>query len=165
MAKGIKWTVVILAVGCIAVGYLLPSCHHHGEPAVRINCAGNLKMIGLALRMYADDNSGFLPPDLRFLVSGGYAEHPKLYVCPEVGRDVPNKPTPDWEFTTDYYYAYSPGDKLESTGGERQVLASDFVGNHANFGNVLFTDGWVRGSAGSEWYTHAGMSTPPQKQK
>ena len=163
MWKIVKWTVIVVAAVLIAAGYLFSTWHHHGQSAVRINCAGNLKMIGLALRMYASDNDGFLPRDLYSLVAKGYAEAPKLYFCPEVKHDSPKEFPTRVSFKTDYHYAWTPGVRWDGPDAATRIVALDCAGNHKNYGNVLFADGHVKGFAGYEWYREAGFDRVPQR--
>jgi prepilin-type processing-associated H-X9-DG protein len=52
--------VVAVLIPLIAVAML--SCQrHHGERADRIKCASNLRQIGQAIRLYADENGGAYP--------------------------------------------------------------------------------------------------------
>ena len=53
---------VVIAVVAILASLLLPALARAKRSAERINCASNFKQIGLALRMYTDDNGEWLPP-------------------------------------------------------------------------------------------------------
>ncbi|MGA2232062.1 MAG: hypothetical protein ABSH22_14290 [Tepidisphaeraceae bacterium] len=55
-------SVIVLAViGTFAAGLALPFLHVNDENAKRVQCANNLKQIGLASLLYANDNRGAYP--------------------------------------------------------------------------------------------------------
>jgi prepilin-type N-terminal cleavage/methylation domain-containing protein/prepilin-type processing-associated H-X9-DG protein len=56
----IELLVVIAIIGLLA-GMLLPTLSRARESSRTVQCANNLRQLGLALQMYGDDNTGRLP--------------------------------------------------------------------------------------------------------
>lgn len=52
---------VVIAIIAILAGLLLPALAKAKAKGKQAACMGNLRQIGLAFRMYADDHGGFLP--------------------------------------------------------------------------------------------------------
>lgn len=82
---------VVIAIIAILAAMLLPSLSAAKGKATRISCVNNLHQLGLAMKMYVDDNQGKYPPrsDLVRWPSQTYEGYQKfkLLVCPNDGSD------------------------------------------------------------------------------
>ncbi len=139
---------VVIAIIAILAGMLLPALGAAREKARRINCAGNLKQIGLSCKMYANDYNEYFPTTLassplltaitlansknpfNLMMTSKYLDAAKIYVCPS-GLNTASTGTVISTGNFDYVYG---GDKqTESTIGSDTWLARDFGGTQASY--------------------------------
>ena len=109
---------------CILASLLLPAFAGAQKAARSVKCTSNLKQVGLAVIMYADDNDDHLPASLDDVQE--YVFSSDVFCCPsdESGRS----------------YVYVGGD---CRGLDNRPIAFDFPGNHPGKVNVLWADGHV----------------------
>lgn len=156
---------VVCAVAILAIvaGMLLPALGGARDKARQLNCAGNLKQIGLACKMYAADYSEEFPPNFKTLVTAKYLDAYKIYVCPSTSHTAGSSPG-DVENPAHCDYLYFGGGHTERDIDQKAVLACDRPGNHRRLFNVVFGDGHsesLRGDSLEAALRTRGLSLPP----
>jgi len=145
----------VLGVGVVFCGcmtsILIPSLNRAREQANRVKCSYNLRVIGQAVIMYANDNHGGLPDLLDRVLT--YQVTPEEFVCPS-SQDTPAPGTTPQALAANlskgghlsYVYVGKGMTSriLTSPNAGRTVVAYEPMTNHRNDGtNVLFADGHV----------------------
>lgn len=84
--RGLSLVELLVAIGIVVtlVAILLPALRRGREEARRLQCASNLRQLGLAMHMYAQDNDGLFPTG----ASLHYGEYPSDWVWWQPDRDV-----------------------------------------------------------------------------
>ncbi len=110
------------------------------DRANRIKCVNNMKQLGLAVRIFANDNHDDFPPDLKSILTFlGSPEHPlNVMVCPD---DTGRQPAPNAAAFTDANCSYeflAPGPGKFETEPQRVMFKCRV------HGNVTLCDGSVQ---------------------
>ena len=122
---------VVIAIIAILAALLFPVFAQAREKARQTACLSNLKQLGLAMRMYADDHDGLFPPvvarsgrqDRNLYQSSWmalvepYTKNRGIYICPSSGRN-----SQDYRNNDDLVrnYGYAPSFRVR---GYEQITA------------------------------------------
>ena len=129
---------VTIAIIAILAAMLLPALSKAKEGARRASCLNNLKQIGLACHMYAQDNNGVFPDKLSLLYPE-YISSLRIFVCPSTDDKISSLD----EIDENMSYVYIGG--LTEDNDPDTVLVYEKPGNHGKAGyNELFLDGRVK---------------------
>lgn len=154
----IELLVVIAIIGILA-GMLLPAIAIARERGRRARCKGNLRGLGQSLALYAMDHDENFP--LNFADNmGGYADAPRLYICPSDSRSATNSLAEMDDETCSYAMLYLPSSASPNTlhlmdkNGTAELNGLDedgWGGAHVDGGNVMYADNSVRYITKSSW--------------
>lgn len=157
---------IALIIACVELAvsagtYLLPSNPGSGnnETRRRYNCSANLRTIGQALYMYANDYNGRLPATLDLLIADANCDlAAETFICPDAKQAPATGPTTAQVIQVfraapaahcSYVYCYTPIPVSSLT--PSYVLLYEPLANHAQDGmNVMFGDGhseWMQPAA------------------
>jgi prepilin-type processing-associated H-X9-DG protein len=152
---GKEMAIAGLVCGCVSLitfpmclSILLPSLSRARELSKRLVCASNMKAIGTAMHLYADDFGEEGEIEIDWLVEQGYLTHEPI--CPSSDLEVSN-----------YILVRHPADEQMDN---RTVILYEPKSNHGEEGgNFLFADGHVM-FHGAEEYDElvAGITSPNQ---
>jgi prepilin-type N-terminal cleavage/methylation domain-containing protein len=129
----IELLVVVAIIGVLA-GILLPALAKAKEKAHRITCVSNLKQVGLAIQMYADDNENTLPGPVWAGATASYHKNASQEIVWFIAQDLgaptpatvpPGTPAIAKAFVCPGYERRAPG--LTSMVGRKCYLLNDDV--------------------------------------
>jgi len=135
----------LIVAGCL-MSILLPSLNRARETANRVKCASNMRQIGQALLLYANDNHGQYPPRLEDLLLAGNVNS-SVFVCPDSNDTPAPGATPQAQAAAlsaggHESYIYIPN--LSSSASADTIVLYEPLSDHSGQGmNVLFGDGHV----------------------
>lgn len=131
-----------VATVALLTSILLPSLTRARELAKRAVCAANLRGIGQACHIYANDHGENFPPDLEDLITAKIIV-PKMLICPDSPLDEAQV-TAILAGESNQKLPYRYIDKQTTAGDVRNVLIYEDLDVHnGEGGNVLFVDAHV----------------------
>ncbi len=140
-----RWIVpgVVVIGGVFLLGsMLLPNLCKSSETANRVKCASNMKQIGIALKMFADEHQGRYPDQLSELIATEDLT-PSVFICPS-GTAEASTATSQAQLAADLLdpkhssYIYIK----QNAGMADLAVVIEFLKNHDQDGmTVLFGDG------------------------
>jgi len=128
------------------ISILLPSLNRARETANRVKCAANMKAIGQAIMLYANENRGAYPPTLQVVLETQDVSS-EMFVCPAsddtpaqgTGSQLPNLMAGSGHLS--YVYV---GQRLNPQSPRDAIILYEAMTDHSNDGgNFLFADGHV----------------------
>lgn len=131
---------IVITVFAITFALLTPFVNKMRDRANIIKCSNNIRLISLALHMYAADHNEAFPPALGDLYPD-YIKEEKVFDCPAAGA-IGTAEKSDYEYIAG----------LTEASGPTEVIVYDRDGNHKKLGrNILRVSGsveWVRSTEG-----------------
>ncbi|PYM16646.1 MAG: hypothetical protein DME18_00960 [Verrucomicrobia bacterium] len=145
--QGLTTVLVVVAVLAILSGMMLPALSKAKAKAQRVSAVNNLKQIGLAARIYANDHKGRLPANFEQMKNELSTD--KVLKDPESGNDFVYLAAGRTEVDAESILAYSPTER-----GGRAVLLGD--GSVQQMGQAQFDEMLRRTLAGRPAVAAAG---------
>jgi prepilin-type processing-associated H-X9-DG protein len=149
IAAGAIFTIITPAVYIAIFAWFVTLAAAQGS---KIKCASNLRQIGMAIRMYADQNADLLASDFA-TIAATQDITADVFICPHAHSDNSVRPTPPTQAqmaatiaqgspTCSFFMHPWPGRTLGSL-PPNAILAYEKPTNHDDGMNFLFADGHV----------------------
>ena len=131
---------IVITVFVITFALLTPFVNKMRQRSNVIKCSENIRLLSLALHMYAADHNEAFPPELKSLYPN-YIKEEKVFHCPSISANgVVGR--------CDYEYVIG----LTESSPTSEVIVYDKAGNHKEKGrNILRVNGsveWIQGTEG-----------------
>lgn len=107
----------------------------------RIQCASNLRMLGLSMLSYAHEHDGKLPDSLEALFEWDKSLRPEAFLCPRDARGMLDA-SPERAFPRNISFVYL-GNGLSASSEPAKVISLEERQYHADGVNVLYSNGRV----------------------
>ncbi len=143
---------VVISIILILVSFVVPQIGGARAKARMVKCANNLRVIGTALIMYADDNGGAFPAGLSGLYPTYVGDH-TTFDCPSTAATA----SVSGGTVTSADYVYAPGLTDESSGGTA-VVADAAVNHGSGDRNALYVTGSVKKLTSADMGTGDGQT-------
>ncbi len=145
--RPLTWVIASVVAVLLLLSILAPSGTRSRPVANLVKCGSNLRQIGQAISLYANENQGRYPDKLGDLIVEDMTT--AAFICP-ASNDDPAAPGPTTQASSANVHAGGHlsyiylGKGLIGTQSATMVIAYEPLTNHANTGmNVLFGDGHV----------------------
>ncbi|MBM3498704.1 MAG: type II secretion system protein [Armatimonadetes bacterium] len=137
---------VLAVIAAVAGGLFVWGGYATGR-ARDMSCDSNLKQLGLALAMYADDHGGRLPAsaDAWPAITRAYTKNQQIVLCP-LERSRPAQPPSGSSFAVSYFLV--PG--LASDDPPATIVAGDTEPRHGGRWNAVCLDGRIQTLSAAE---------------
>ena len=162
------WEIVVIAVLLALVGVFLWPARVNGPPGQWAHCMSNIRQVGVAMLIYAEEHNGSYPESFGVLLKAGPFLSPRTFICPASGNkvpeDFPKEGLQDADLSVlirvDAWSDYVIVKGLSHAGREDIIVLYEKPGHHRASGrNCFFDDGHV------EWLSEAEFQAQMRRQR